>query len=172
MDLKNGLNNENDKALNHKESLFTFIENEKRNAPNKNVIDLVKEYEFENGEIENPAGIYKDLARIYPSEKTALLKKSALCNKYIVRNTDFFLHNIINENENDNYKCTIFPPAGNKTLNFPCGTLSYLGARTSRGKTTAMISIIVDALHQNKGVAIITNEESTDEIQLRLITAL
>lgn len=172
MELQNGIKDENDKALNHKDSLFSFIKAEKDNGNKKPVIELVKEYEQDNGEIENPAGIYKDLAKLYPNEKNDLLKKSALCNKYIVRNTDLFLHNITNENENDYYKCNIFPPAGGKTLNFPCGTLSYLGARTSRGKTTAMVSIIVDALHQNKDVAIITNEESTDEIQLRLITAL
>lgn len=172
MALQDGIKDENEKAQNHKAQLFSFIKAEKDNGTSKTVIDLIKEYENDAGQIENPAGIYKELATLYPNEKAELLRKSVLCNKFIVRNTELFLHNIVNEDSNDNYKCTIFPPAKDKVLNFPCGTLSYIGARTSRGKTTAMISIIIDALHSNKNVAIITNEESTDEIQLRLITAL
>ena len=172
MALQDGIKDENEKAQNHKAQLFSFIKSEKDNGTSKTVIDLIKEYENDAGQIENPAGIYKDLATLYPNEKAELLRKSVLCNKFIVRNTELFLHNVVNEDSNDNYKCTIFPPAPDKTLNFPCGTLSYIGARTSRGKTTALISIIIDALHSNKTVAIITNEESTDEIQLRLITAL
>lgn len=172
MALQDGIKDENEKAQNHKAQLFSFIKSEKDNGTTKTVIDLVKEYETDAGEIEEPAGIYKELATKYPNEKAELLRKSVLCNKFIVRNTELFLHNVVNEDSNDNYKCTIFPPASDKVLNFPCGTLSYIGARTSRGKTTALISIIIDALHSNKNVAIITNEESTDEIQLRLITAL
>lgn len=172
MTLKDGIKDENELKQNHKAQLFKFIVDQKADGTSKTVIDLVKEYETDGGIIEDPAGIYKDLATLYPNEKAELLRKSVLCNKFIVRDTKLFLHNIANEDSNDNYKCTIFPPAPDKTLNFPCGTLSYIGARTSRGKTTALISIIIDALHSNKTVAIITNEESTDEIQLRLITAL
>lgn len=54
-------------------------------------------------------------------------------------------------------------------LIFPYSTISYIGARTSRGKTTAMISLAIDALRQDKQVIFITLEEPPTKIQRRLV---
>jgi hypothetical protein len=49
-----------------------------------------------------------------------------------------------NENEND-FSLELF-----NRLSFPEGTISYIGARTGRGKTTAMVNIGIEALFPQK----------------------
>lgn len=56
-------------------------------------------------------------------------------------------------------------------INFPFGTVSYIGARPSRGKTTTLISLGIDALMQNHKVIFITLEESARQLYLKFITA-
>lgn len=50
---------------------------------------------------------------------------------------------------------------------FPDGTVSYIGARTGRGKTTAMINLGIDALYDNRNVLFISLEESPKQIVRR-----
>lgn len=54
-------------------------------------------------------------------------------------------------------------------LIFPYGTISYIGARTSRGKTTAMVSLAIDALKQHRRVIFVTLEEPIPKIHRKLI---
>lgn len=56
-------------------------------------------------------------------------------------------------------------------INFPFGTVSYIGARPSRGKTTTLISLGIDALMQNHKVIFITLEESPRQLYLKFISA-
>lgn len=93
-----------------------------------------------------------------------------------INSTDDFLKKIKAENKNDNYFCSIFCQAdsnGNsKKIQFPTQTLSYIGARTHRGKTTALISIAVDSIFQGKKTYFITTEESENQIILRMLKAI
>lgn len=52
---------------------------------------------------------------------------------------------------------------------FPVGSLNYIGARTSRGKTTMLISLAVEAIAKGKEVLFITLEENYRQIINRLI---
>jgi replicative DNA helicase len=54
-------------------------------------------------------------------------------------------------------------------LAFPDGTTSYIGARTSRGKTTAMVNLTREALKTNRKTLFITVEMSGKQIMNKLI---
>lgn len=54
-------------------------------------------------------------------------------------------------------------------LIFPNDTLSFIGARSSRGKTTFMTTLAIDALHNGRKVIFITLEEIPKKIQRRLV---
>jgi hypothetical protein len=65
-----------------------------------------------------------------------------------------------------------FRPAILAGLSFPDGTLSYIGARTGRGKTTIMLNIAREALTSDKPprkVLFITLEESRKQLLRKLI---
>jgi hypothetical protein len=54
-------------------------------------------------------------------------------------------------------------------LPFPKGTTSYIGARTSRGKTTVLTSLAWEAIEANKTALFVTLEESGPQIFDRMI---
>jgi hypothetical protein len=64
-----------------------------------------------------------------------------------------------------------FTPALFGNLSFPDGTTSYIGARTSRGKTTAMVNLAREALNRNppRKTIFITLEMSGKQITNKLI---
>ena len=71
-----------------------------------------------------------------------------------------------------------FMPSMFGKLGFPDGTLNYIGARTGRGKTTAMVNIGIDALFpfqentQPRKVLFISLEETQIEIISRFVLCL
>lgn len=67
----------------------------------------------------------------------------------------------------DVYACGVF-----HGIEFKHGTLSFIGARTSRGKTTAMTSVAVDALQSERRILFLTLEETDRQILRRLIMCL
>jgi hypothetical protein len=73
------------------------------------------------------------------------------------------------KNENDDFMPRLF---GN--LGFPEGSVSYIGARTGRGKTTAMVNIGIEALfsRQTRRVLFITLEENQKQILRRFSLCL
>jgi hypothetical protein len=73
------------------------------------------------------------------------------------------------KNENDDFSPRLF---GN--LGFPEGTISYIGARTGRGKTTAMVNIGIEALFaiSSRRVLFITLEENQKQILRRFSLCL
>lgn len=79
-----------------------------------------------------------------------------------------------NYKQDDGYECSIFATGPEKydKLIFDRGTMNFIGARTSRGKTTAMVSMTVDALLQNKKVLFATFEETGRQIETRLVLNL
>lgn len=77
-----------------------------------------------------------------------------------------FIDSVVNFNDSKDYKSGIF-----KTRRFPTGTISYIGARPGRGKTTILVNIGLDALTQGKPVIYVTAEETTKQILTRFILA-
>jgi len=71
--------------------------------------------------------------------------------------------------ENDDYTPGLFGRLG-----FPEGTVSYIGARTGRGKTTAMVNIGIEALfsRQPRRVLFVTLEENHKQILRRFSLCL
>ena len=69
------------------------------------------------------------------------------------------------------YRCSVFATSTGKygKLVFDRGTLNFIGARTSRGKTTAMVSMAVDALLQDRQVFFSTFEETGYQIITRIV---
>lgn len=63
-------------------------------------------------------------------------------NSYIISNIQEFDEFVKNKNEKSDYKCRIFSIDEKNPVIFPKGTISYIGARTGRGKTTALIDYI------------------------------
>lgn len=122
--------------------------------------------------------IYRELAEKEqsPKAKTELLELAAKTDKIIITSFDGFWERLKNDDRNKYYQCSIFPQNNNSgrkvtPLKFPQGTLSYIGAMTHRGKTTALISIALDAILQKQKVYFLTAEEIPDQILLRMIKA-
>jgi replicative DNA helicase len=73
---------------------------------------------------------------------------------------------------------THFAPELFGKLDFPNGTISYIGARTGRGKTTAMVNLAIEALFppdpdiKPRKVLFVSLEESVKQIQQRLSLCL
>jgi len=76
-----------------------------------------------------------------------------------------FIDSVINFDDSKDYKSNIFE------RRFPVGTISYIGARPGRGKTTILVNLALDALHQEKPVIFATAEETTKQILTRFILA-
>ena len=83
-----------------------------------------------------------------------------------VKTWNEFKNSIINFDDSKDYHSNIFI-----NRRFPVGTISYIGARPGRGKTTVLINIALDALHQGKPVVFATAEETTKQILTRFILA-
>ncbi len=80
-----------------------------------------------------------------------------------IQKWDSFINSIISFDDSKDYHSRIF------SRRFPIGTISYIGARPGRGKTTALVNIALDALEQNKPVVYVTAEETTKQILTRFI---
>lgn len=124
-------------------------------------------------------GFYKECATRWPTDAAAF-KKAAndwFVGKFFVNDAGLFLDDIQKtDDETAYYHCKVFQQLDKNTkkvkpVKFPNGSLSYIGARTGRGKTTAMISMAVDAVTQDKTTYFFTNEEGTKQIIMRLVKA-
>lgn len=76
-----------------------------------------------------------------------------------------YIDSVINFDDSMDYKSRIFE------RRFPTGTISYIGARPGRGKTTMLVNIALDAMNQGKPVILATSEETTKQLITRLILA-
>ena len=76
-----------------------------------------------------------------------------------------YIDSVVNFDDSKDYRSGIFE------RRFPTGTISYIGARPGRGKTTILINIALDALNQDKPVIFVTAEETTKQILTRFILA-
>ena len=80
-----------------------------------------------------------------------------------VKPWDSYIDSVVNFDDSKDYKSGIFE------RRFPTGTISYIGARPGRGKTTILVNIALDALKQGKPVIFVTAEETTKQILTRFI---
>jgi len=90
-------------------------------------------------------------------------------NPYLISNIDSLKKYLNEYDSKSNYSCSIFPIDNTHNLIFPKGTFSYIGARTGRGKTTALVSIAMDAIKDGKKVIFVTTEETPNQILIRMI---
>jgi replicative DNA helicase len=68
-----------------------------------------------------------------------------------------------NDNDQD------FMPKLFDELAFPNGTVSYIGARTGRGKTTTMINLAIEAMNGKRKTTFISLEESNKQVIRRFV---
>lgn len=90
---------------------------------------------------------------------------------FLCSDLSIFDNYVKNFNDKDNYICNIFKKSDYEDLIFVPGNIGIVGARTSRGKTTALVSIAIDSLRQGKTVHFTTMEESIVQLQARFILA-
>ncbi|MCF0224941.1 MAG: hypothetical protein HUK20_11790, partial [Fibrobacter sp.] len=122
---------------------------------------------------------FEGCAARWPADAPAFRKAANdwFVGKYFVNDVAGFLDDIKKTDDaTAYYHCNVFQQLDKETnkpmpVKFPNGTLSYIGARTGRGKTTAMISMAVDAVMQGKATFFYTNEEGTKQIIMRLVKA-
>lgn len=154
-----------------KETIFNLLNS------NADLMDVLQE----NETFINDAGIDKtslllEIANKYPAYKTNALRLARTENKAIINNTSNFLQRMKDNDPNKYYKCGVFMQDNTKKqatpLNIPRGTLSYIGAMTHRGKTTALISIALDAIEQGQKVYFVTTEETPNQVFIRMIKAI
>lgn len=107
---------------------------------------IIKEY---NGDKAQAVEALKKLYRRFPNTH--------------VKPWDSYIDSVVNFDDSKDYKSTIFE------RRFPTGTISYIGARPGRGKTTILVNIALDALNQGKPVIFVTAEETTKQILTRFI---
>lgn len=148
------------------------------------VKEALEENEITGGERIRILEIIADTHPEHAAELRRLLRSE---NKAYICNLDEYTRRKKDPNRNKGYTCNVFRQNNNKAdevrpLTIPAGTLSYIGARTHRGKTTALISIAMDAIRQNAGlkeagkpcskVVFITTEETPEQIFDRMIKAI
>ena len=118
--------------------------------------------------------ILRELSEIY-KDQTEELKKLYPWNPEIFTRdvTDFEQYFKTYKPENG-YICNVFATSNfdDGKLVFDRGTMNFIGARTSRGKTTAMVSMTVDALLNDKKVVFATFEETDRQIITRIVLNL
>lgn len=147
-------------------------------------IEIVKtHFADEVAEIYKQKEILSELEKLPEfKDKTEELKKlfprdPALC----VCNSESIKSYLRNYDPSKGYKCKVFATSFNHNtgelysdgnLIFDRGTLNFIGARTSRGKTTAMVSMAIDALTNGLPVLFATFEETDVQIYTRMVLNL
>lgn len=107
--------------------------------------------------------------------KTEELKKLYPWNfPFFVSNSESIKSYLKNYDVSKGYTCSVFVTSDydDGKLVFDRGTMNFIGARTSRGKTTAMVSMAVDALANGLPVLFSTFEETDAQIYTRIVLNL
>ena len=138
------------------------------------LVEAVSSHFEEVPDIDLQKAILRELAGIYQDQAEEL-------KKLYPWNPEFFTRDIVDfENYFKTYKpesgyiCNVFATSTfeDGKLVFDRGTMNFIGARTSRGKTTAMVSMTVDALLNDKKVVFATFEETDRQIITRIVLNL
>lgn len=155
------------------------------------ITSIVETFFDENEATIEKAGAQKHellgkVAEKYPA-RNEIRKFSRHENKAYIHSLDEYTRRKKAPDRNKGYVCNVFMQNNNRKketrpLTIPRGTLSYIGAMTHRGKTTALISIAIDAVRQNyelkangknfSKVVFITTEETPEQIFDRMIKAI
>ena len=111
--------------------------------------------------------LLSELGNEYPDKAGELAGlSSSILNPMILTWREFETQ-VANYSEKDNYSCGVFGG-----LSFPIGTLSFIGARPGRGKTTLLSNIALDSLLQGKKTVFVSDEETGRQIIVRLVLSL
>ena len=133
------------------EAVKNYFESEVTNIDLQKVIlrKLAEKPEFK--------GMEEELTELYPWDS-------------ILSNTTKIKNYIRSYDPSKGYRCNVFATSNfdEGKLVFDRRTMNFIGARTSRGKTTAMISMAVDALLQGHKVLFSTFEETDVQIYTRI----
>jgi hypothetical protein len=116
-----------------------------------------------------PLDFLNQIADRHPEHAGEIKRLARENNPYLIKSLDGFNDFLKKYNEANNYTCRVFPKSNFESLVFSPATIGFIGARTSRGKTTALVSVAMDALEQGKKVFFTTMEESQHQIFLRFI---
>lgn len=150
-----------------------------------NIIDLIKDPENPLKPIEAIQKIFKDNVKDDFDIQKAILSKLAEKQEFkgieeeltelypwdsILSNTAKIKNYIRSYDPSKGYVCSVFATSkfDEGKLIFDRKTMNFIGARTSRGKTTAMVSMAVDALLQGHKVLFSTFEETDVQIYTRI----
>lgn len=146
--------------------------------------EILEETEITGGE---KARLFELIADRYPEHGPEIKRLARKENKAYICTLDEYTRRKKDTSRNKGYICNVFMQSNNKKhevrpLTIPTGTLSYLGAMTHRGKTTALVSIAMDAIRQNaelkaagkpfSKVVFITTEETPEQVFDRMIKAI
>lgn len=144
-------------------------------SPQKNVVNVAKstidEQITDKMKSKHRGIVSRIYGALYEDYNLPEFKKLARKNDpYTITSLDAFNSYVKNYDEENNYTCRVFPKSDYDPLVFAPATIAFIGARTSRGKTTTLVSTAVDALEQNKRVFFTTMEESQYQIAVRFIS--
>ena len=144
------------------------------NALTLDPIAAVKTYFKKKGtDIETQKEILRELPSYKEFEgKEEELKKLHPWDPAFARDSKGIKDYIKNYDPAKGYICSVFATSKYDKLVFDRGTMSFIGAKTSRGKTTAMVSMAVDALLQGHKVLFATFEETDVQIYTRIVLNL
>lgn len=116
--------------------------------------------------------IVLSLMDAYPEYRQALIPLAIKYDPCITTDMTSFDAFIKNSDDRDSYFCHVFPKSVKSPLVLTPGTIMLVGARVSRGKSTACCSVCLDALMSGKKVIYVSTEESVNQVQLRLAVAI
>ncbi len=123
-------------------------------------VDLQKTLLRNLSEMPEYAEQVEELKKLYPWDPAIFTRDIVEFEKYFK-----------NYKPENGYRCSVFATSAydDGKLFFDRGRMNFVGARTSRGKTTAMVSMAVDALIQGLPVLFASFEEIDRQIITRIV---
>lgn len=138
------------------------------------LVDVVSSHFEEVPDIDLQKAVLRELAGIYQDQAEELKKLYPWNPEFFTRDVVEFEQYFKTYKPESGYICNVFATSNfdDGKLVFDRGTMNFIGARTSRGKTTAMVSMTVDALLNDKKVVFATFEETDRQIITRIVLNL
>lgn len=135
------------------------------------LVEAVSSHFEEVSDLDLRKAVLRELAGIYQEQAEELKKLYPWNPEFFTRDVEGFETYLKNYKPENGYKCQVFntSPFDDGKLVFDRGRMNFVGARTSRGKTTAMVSMAADALTQGLPVLFASFEEIDRQIITRLV---
>lgn len=135
------------------------------------LVEAVSSHFEEVSDLDLRKAVLRELAGIYQDQAEELKKLYPWNPEFFTRDVVEFEQYFKTYKPESGYICNVFATSNfdDGKLVFDRGTMNFIGARTSRGKTTAMVSMTVDALLNDKKVVFATFEETDRQIITRIV---